>query len=50
LFNICDHYAREYSIIFNGKKSKRIFYPGSKEVGYESMAHVIPSLQVGGSD
>jgi len=48
LLNICDDYAREYSIIFNGIKSKCIFYPGSKEVGHASMAHVIPSLQVGG--
>jgi len=48
--NICDDYVREYSIIFNGKKSKCIFYPGSKEVGHASMAHMIPSLQVGGSD
>jgi len=52
LLNICDDYAREYSNIFNGKKSKcrPIFYPGSKEVGHASMAHVIPSFQVGGSD
>jgi len=50
LLNICDDYAREESIIFNGRKSKCIFYPGSKEVGYASKAHVIPSLQVGGSD
>jgi len=42
LLNNCDDYAREYSIIFNGKKSKCIFYPGSKEVGHASMAHVIP--------
>jgi len=51
LLNICDDYAREYSIICNGKKSKYIFYPGSEEVGHASiMGHVIPSLQVGGSD
>jgi len=50
LLNICDDYAREYYIICNGKKSKCIFYPGSKEVGHVSMAHVVTSLQVGGSD
>ena len=37
LLNICDDYASEYSITFNGKKSKCIFYPGSKEVGNTSV-------------
>jgi len=50
LLNICDDYAREYSVILYGKKSKCIFYPGSKEFEHASKAHVIPSLQVGGSD
>jgi len=31
-------------------KSKCIFYPGFKEVRQASKAHVIPTLQVGGSD
>jgi len=32
LLNICDDYAREYLIIFNGKKSKCIFYPVLKKL------------------
>jgi Reverse transcriptase (RNA-dependent DNA polymerase) len=50
LLNICGDYVREYSITFNGKKSKCICFPGSKEVGHTSTVHVLPSLQVGGID
>ena len=37
-------------LLFLMKKSKCIYYPGSKEVGHASSAHVLPSLQVGGID
>ena len=50
LLCICDDYAREYSLVFNGKKSKCIFFPGSEEVGHVNTSHVLPSLQVGGMD
>ena len=50
LLYICDDYARQYSLVFNGNKSKCIFFPGTKEVGHGTTTHVLPSLQVGGMD
>jgi hypothetical protein len=48
LLNVCDEYAQEYSIIFNAKKSKCIFFPGLGNAGLTSCS--LPSLNVGGSD
>jgi Reverse transcriptase (RNA-dependent DNA polymerase) len=50
LLHICDVYAREYSIIFNGKKSKCIFFPGLCNNSQGAGAHFLPSLQVGDND
>ena len=33
LLIVCDEYAQEYSIIFNGKQSKCIFFPGLGNAG-----------------
>ena len=50
LLYICYDYAREYSLVLSGKKSRCIFFPGTKEFGHGTTAHVLPSLQVGGMD
>ena len=48
LLKVCDEYAQEYSIIFNGKKSKCMFFPGLGNAGLTGCS--LPSLNVGGYD